>query len=288
MKKYAIRIIGSLCILGALALMFLTPWINIDGLRGKEFREFKQKNEDTLELMESELLSAIQDDDFKDDLRDAKLPYNKSGIKNKIEEINDLLDTLYAGSISFYDLAILSVKAPALITDMNDLVQTDFLYDSSVMEHIAMNNLNLEWDYYYECYVNPDTDEMYSASSVAKHVNELTANTEDNIATLKSYNAVFYSTLFLMGLIALLAVIAAVTNVLNRGRGIKYVFAVLLILLVVGTCVGLPMLNTALYQTGEAMPILEEVTLSITVMPFLAAALSVTSLVLDAFSERKE
>ena len=85
MKKYVIRIVGALCILSAMALLFLLPCVQLDGVSRKELRTMREDVTGVLE-QGAESLYAWLDSDMKDDLKDYDLPSTKAGIKKRFRE----------------------------------------------------------------------------------------------------------------------------------------------------------------------------------------------------------
>ena len=253
MKKILIRILGALCILGAIFIMFSTSWVKIDGIKRSEIKEFRSIISDDLEMTQSVLLELSEDEDGKDDLQDNDLPYTKGKIKSRIKTVDNLTQSLLDLEISFQDITTLSFTAPGLINDLDNFLSTEYASDIIFEE---------------------------SQLVVAEDI-------EDTLESVEDFSLLFYLIGALIVLLVVLGIASAVTHCLNRARFIKYIYLAFVILLVVGLCVTLPMITEIIQSEGTLTEGSEDMALAITPMPFISAALMVVPIVLDIIFERK-
>ena len=253
MKKILVRIIGAIFLLAAVFVMFATPWLQINDINRKELREFRAIATEDLEMTQDILLEGIEmSEDFEDDLKDNDLPYSKGKIKSRIKDVDGLLKSLADTEISFQEVTSLAFTAPGLIADTENFLETEvsaYIFEES------------------QLVTTEDIDEVL-----------------DNMMGL---DIVFYLVGAVIILFVALGVVSAITHCLNKARFIKYIYIVFLVLLVVGLCVVLPMVSDIIQSEGNFTEGAEDISLGITVMPFIAVALTVVPVVLDIIFERK-
>ncbi len=262
-KKYLIRCIGALCILGAVATLFFPAWIQIDGIRRKDFREL-QDNFATVITAEEELLLGNLDA-WKEDLKDNDLPYKKTDLKNWLRDIQSILKDGLDNHISLKELTVLFWKAPGLLKDAKNLTQTD---------HVLEDAVTLAVSYFYP-------DSIYTSRSISRFEKHLIDSLEDASEYFGLIRLGCYCAIVLSVLLALFSVFAAVGHVCNKCRWGKYVLLGISLILAVGGYVGLPMLSQLLQDLFTGVQYLEDMTLRANVIPVLSVILLLVPVVLD-------
>ncbi len=281
MKKYLIRIIGSLCILGSAVLMFVPGWIQAKGVDRRELRNMRADVSGICSEVADRLLYRIEmDDDFKDELKDYDLPYSQGRIKARFREIEDLTDELLNSTVSLEELFILSAKAPSIMQDMENLLDSDgadIFFDAAA---------------YYTLYKGShaiyDPSDNYNQELVDYNAEAIEDATQDAVDVISEFSFLLIVPAMVISLILTLAAASAVTHICNKGRGLKYVFGVILIVMVAGICVALSLTSNMIADLLAAAPAFEDMKLSITAAPFFAIALMLVPGVLDIVFERKK
>ena len=248
-----VRAIGSVCILAALAALFLPACVKIDGVPRKELRAISETLETGLADVEEFLLDYYSSPDIKEDLKDNDLPSTKSSIKSRIQTTATLIDALINTDITINELLMLSLEAPRYIEDTANLLETD----------IVVNQLYLMAD------------------------ESIEDGLEDAVDTLSDISILFVVFSGLLIFIVAVGGISAITHCCNKLRGFKYLFLVIVIGITVGLTVGLPMVNSMIYAAVDLPVEFEDLALKVTIMPYLATALAIVPVVLDIIFERK-
>ena len=275
MKKYLVRVIGALCILAATALLFLPTWLELDGASKKELRYVREDITAIIDITSEAFLESLDDDDFKDDLKDNDLPYTRNTIKKEFKSMNNLTKDLLDNSVSMKELLVLSAKAPGALKTLKGMMElevADDIFFSAAKYALVLGN-----------------DRMDDASLV--DILDKADQLEDQMDVLTesadTLGLVCYALMGVLGLLLLLAVLSAITHVCNKGRGLKYLLLVIMILLVVGSMVAIPMVNDLLGEAMESTPVLRDLSLEVQYTPILAVVLMFVPIVLDIIFERK-
>ena len=278
-KKYLIRIVGSLCILGALAMMFVPSWVNIKDIDRRDLRNLRTDATNiNSAVVDALCIYAQNEDDFKDELKDYDLPYTRSSIKSRGKEIAKLTDELLNDSVSLKELLVLSVKAPGLIKDAENLVDCHEAAEtvfSTTASYVLLEGTQAQ-----------NTSEI-SSKQIQSAADTLETTTQDMIDEIAPVASLTVLLAVVLILILALGAAAAVTHICNKVRWLKYIFAVLLVCLVVGSCVAFPMVTDMLsdFVVDSAF---EDMTLQIAVAPFIAVVLAIVPIVLDITCENKK
>lgn len=276
--KYLWRIVGALCILGAIALLFISPLIKIDGIKSKEFRVIREDLTGAVDTLEEECLNALEYDDFKDELKDNDLPYTKSDLKTQFSNMKSLIKELLDDTISLQEVTQLSLKAPKLIKNLSNWVESDVFDESMylVVDYLAYEGNNA---------IGPN--EVLDEEAYA---DDLKNSIEETVDMLPEVSAIFTILLVLLVLMALLTVGSAVTHVCNKGRWLKYILLVVVAALVIGSAVALPMVSQLIDVEALAGDMLDidEIGLSVAIAPFVSLVILFVPVVLDIVFERKK
>ncbi len=273
MKKIIIRILGSLCLLAAVAAMFMPAWVKLDSDCRKEVREFTKLVSSDLDAIQQNLTrfatqdvtlapDLSQNDSFvspdsdlvKEELKDNDLPRTEIKIRRRIKETRELVKDLTATEFSVNALTGITFKVPQYIKDTETVLSA---------ENVSMV--------------------VFASASLVS-----IEDAEELIGDIADFGFIFYiAGGFLLFMVAF-GVLAAVTHSLNKARFLKYIFLVFLIIMVVGTCVALPFLAEGIMDDPSLGEHFEDLAFNITAMPFIAVALSIVPIVLDCAFERKK
>lgn len=258
MKKILIRIVGSLCILASLAVLFLVPSVKLEDVSRKDLRTYRKTLTGDLELVQETLLYTLSDylskDDLQDDLQDCDLPSSKTQIKNRFSETKNLLTKLLDEEISLKELMDLSMKAPRYIDDTENLLETNY------------------------------AAELIFETSEIVYIEDV----EDVIEVADDLKMLFWGILIFFFSVIAFGVVAAVTHSLPWLRFIKYFFLFMLVLTVVIISVGVPLLNELIQDEFTLAEELEDMTLAASILPYTAILLAIVPVVLDIIFERKK
>lgn len=257
MKKYLIRLIGSLCILGALAILLMTTWVQVEGIKNRDLKNIRNQLTADLELAQEKMLCYSEMEMFEEDLKEYGLPRTPSKIKGRFKETENLVKELLNTDVSFYEVLWVAKEAPAYIADTQDLLEIPALADSLIQ-------------------TGEDADFEITPESL-----------EDTMDSVSGFKVIFVLVFAFFIFLMALALAAAVTHMLNKVRWIKYIFLVFLVLFVVGVCVGVPMAADIIHDEVYMPPEFADLSLRVTIMPYLAAALMLVPIVLDIIFERK-
>ncbi len=269
-KKYLFRCIGALCILASVASLFFPAWIQIDGIRRKDFRELQDTVGAVVAQEEAWLTENLED--YKEDLKDNDLPYKKSGLKTWFRDINSILNDGLDDKISLKELTVLIWKAPGFLKDAENLVETD---------HVLEDGVSLAVNHFY-----PGSD--YTLKSIHRFERTLTDGLEDATGYFGLISMGCYCAIVLSVLLALFAVFSAVGHVCNKYRWGKYVLLGISVILTVGGYVGLPMLSGLLQEFFTGVKYLEDIELRANLFPVLSVVLLLAPVVLDIVSKPKK
>lgn len=270
-----------MCILAAIALLFMTPLIKINDVSSRDFRTLRNITFDACEGIEENILAYLEkgDEDFQEELKDNDLPYTKGTVKRRVGELENIAKDLLNDSVSMQELLILSCKAPGIVTDLKNILQTNQL--SNLTFHAFASALAAA----DEELITPDFD-LNSCEEL------LQTSAEDAVDAIGS---LVYLTYVLAGLIILflaLAVLAACTHICNKGRWVKYLLLALVLLIIVGVFIATPALSNVVGGAfRDGMNMFEgwaDIRLSIAITPFFSVALLVIPIVLDIIFERKK
>ena len=274
MKKYLIRIIGALCILGAITLLFLSPFMEITGIKRADLRDFREDAEALLDGVSQTMQDRVAyDEDFEEDLKDNDFPYKKSEIKKRFKEVEELATELLNNKISIHELLVISVKAPGIVKDFGNLLNTDGGdYVINAIVESGMEQVREE---------NPDA--YFDDSDITEYKKTIRGDAEDAVALLSALSIAFIGLAVVLALIVLLAVISAVTHVCNKKRGMKYIVLAIVLILVVGGTVAGPLVSN-LVDLNEPFT---DAGLQMAIMPYVALALMFVPVILDIIFERK-
>lgn len=278
-KKYLIRVIGALCILGALALMFMPGWVTLDGISRRDLRNIRSDIDGVFDAALDDFTHYNEHNDaFTDELKDCDLPHTRSSIKSRFKEVTHLTEELLDDTVSLQELLTVSIKAPGMMTDMENLLSSrkvSSAFFGSAAEYIL--------------YVGTQaTGEEYDSEVVGVAADELEKAAEDGLDVVSEISPLFVLLAGVLILILALGVAAAALHICNKGRWVKYLFLSVLVVLVAGSCVAFPMASGILADSLDDMSAFEDLALQITVTPFIAVALAIVPIVLDIIFERKK
>lgn len=279
LKKYAIRSVGALCILGALALMFMGSWIKLKDVDRRDLRSLREQLKDFTGAAEKAYISQLQESRlFKDEAKDCDLPASSGKVKAGIKEVDTLIGSVLDENVSFWEALDLSVRAPRIAETTEELLESDcadslFTYTAYYL-WIDEYRQDEELDY---------NDIMELAR---KDGRQFATMTEDIADGYEEFSPLVVLLTAVLCMIILLGVAAAATHICNRVRWLKYIFLVLLVLLVAGTLVATSFASDMIADLVGGP--LADLTLSITVVPFFAIALMIVPVVLDIAFERKK
>lgn len=278
-KKYLIRTIGALCILGAVALMFIGGWVEMKDMDKKELRNVRGKLEDCTAAAETAYISLLKENRmFKDEAKDCDLPTSSSKAKADIKEIDSLVDSVLDETVSFGELLDLTIRAPHIVEKTEELVESDCA-DSLFTEMAYRMWVDEYWQ---------DAETTYEeVRAMARTDGQQFADMSETLVDgYEEFSMVVLLLMVALFMIIVLGVGAAATHISNRARWLKYIFLALLVLLTVGTMVATSAVSEMVgEQVGGPFA---DLTLSITVTPFFAIALMIVPVVLDVVSERKK
>jgi len=278
MKKYLIRAIGALCILAAIAVLFLTTTVNVDGIKRADLKELRTDAQEILDTTSEQIaFFALQNDSFKEDLKDNGFPSTSSAIKKPFREINDLSKSLLDESVTLKEVLTISIKAPGLIKKANNLFESkgsDVLVDVITAHTI-------------EKQLEEDPEIVFTDEAVQEFKTSFKENAQDAIQTLSTYSFAIVALTGLLILIIALAVLSAALHICNKGRWVKYILLAIVFIIVVGgtvaTLMSADLIKNAVGENGT----FGNLTLRMGVMPYIALVLMFVPMVLDIIFERK-
>ena len=280
-KKYLIRAVGALCILGSLALIFLASFISLDGVKSRQWRELRNDTESMCQAVEDRFLLELEFSDiFEDELDDCDLPHTKSKIKSRFKEIENMLDIVMSDSIAMKDVLVLSTKAPMLVENLEEIVESDIVSEtffSAVAEYVVDKQID-------QGIIDYGSDRLDIIDATTDMYIEDSEDTVDMISELSSVFVLLTAALLFF---ICLGVVAAVTHMFNKVRWIKYLYMAFLIILVVGFCVAAPLVSELIVDIAADVPALEDLSLKMAVAPFISVVLAIVPVVLDIVFERK-
>lgn len=281
-KKYLMRAIGTLCILGSLVLIFMTGFIQIDGVRGRDWRKFRENTEDMCEIVEDSFLRNLENSDiFEDELEDCDLPHTRSKLKALFKDVDAMSDTITSEKYALKDVLVLSCKAPKLINSLEGITDSNIVsrtFFTAIASHVVEQQSRegiIECSPYDEEVINA-TAEMYMDSS------------EDTIELVSELSPVFLGLAAALIVFIALGLISAITHMFNKGRWVKYLFLVLMISLVVGFAIAAPTISAMITDNMMNTSNLKDMVLKVTLTPYIALALAIVPVVLDIIFERKK
>ena len=276
MKKFLIRLIGSLCILASLALMLMPGWIQAKDVDRKALRDTRSDVEGMLAAAEDRYLLLLDNmSGFKEEVKDYDLPYTPSRVKSRFRQLGNLSDSLLDRDLSLFELYTLSMKAPEVLEDVENLLDSDAA--DAVFIAVAQYTLS------ESSQANPDSS--LSASELSDFYQD---------AALDSLEGIFDVSFLLMIpavfiiLVVTLAIVSAVTHMCNKVRWFKYLYLFILVAMVAGTCVALSLTSDMLAELVKTVPAFADMRLQITITPFIAVALMFVPMILDIVYERKK
>ena len=257
MRKLFIRIAGSVCVLAALAVMLFPTWVQIDGISRKDVRTTRNGLVTGLEYAETTLLRALDGeyaDRYQDDLKDNDLPSRKSQIKKSFRETETLIKELVNTEISLREALWVAVEAPGYIKNTENFLSTDYCASTvfSVFEQPEV----------YQEFVQDMVDEA------------------------SAYTGIMIVAVILLIMLIALGCAVAVTYSMDRLRFLKYIFISALAVMVVGLLIALPIITEIVQDVSD--PMMEEMKLTVTAMPFMSVLLAAVPVVLDIIFKRKK
>lgn len=280
-KKYLIRIIGALCILGSLALIFMTSMLEIDGVKTKDWRKFSEDTEKVCKTVEDDFLTNLEHSElFEDELDDCDLPHTRSKLKSLFKEVYAVTDTITAKEYALKDVLVLSWKAPKLIDSIEGITDSRMVsnvFFVSIASHVVyeQSKAGIIDCSPYDSEVIANTAEMYMDTS------------EDTIEMISELSPVFLALTAALVFFVILGLVSAIAHMFNKGRWVKYLFLVLLICLVVGFTIAAPLVSEMITDSMMNTSNLKDLVLQMTFTPYLAVALAIVPVVLDIIFERK-
>lgn len=260
--KYIIRFIGSICILAAVALLFFSPIVEIDGVKNKDFQTMYSQFEKVSTQQGDWLISAVEQSNssVKEELREYDLPYRKSELKTWFRNINGLVKETLNRSITLEEVFNLVWNVPGLVEDLENLVQTDSLLEKGI------NGMVISYD-----------EEAFD-------IYEILEKAEGYFDVIRRAS---YLVIGLFAVLTLLVVAAVIGNMLNKGRGIKYAVLVIVTAMTVGCYIGVPSLSTLLSEAVSEIEPFGDMKLYTTAVPILACVLLIIPAVLDFWNKKR-
>lgn len=255
-QKILIRFVGSLCILGALAVLLMTTWVQIEGVKNRDLKDMRNQLTADLETAQEKMLYYSETEMFDEDLKEYGLPRTPSKIKARFKTTEALIKELLNTDISFYEILWVSKEAPAYIDDTVAVLEIPLLAKNLIQ--------------------TSDTEFEITPESL-----------EETMDSVADFKAIFIIVFAFFIILMVLALVAAVTHMLNKVRWIKYIFLAFVVLFVVGVCVGVPMAADIIHDEVYMTPEFKDLSLRVTIMPYIAAALMLVPIVLDIVFERK-
>lgn len=254
MKKIIIRIIGALCIFGALAILFCSPWVRLKNVSNRELRNIRQELTGDIALVRDKVTEQLADPKFRDELRDHGLPGTKAGVKKGAREVSALIEELLNDRVSFGELVQVSAKAPGYIRDVENLLDTrncgEAVFEAS------------EYVYY------DDAEEL--------------------IDTVSDYVFLLYIVTGFFVLVGLFGCAGAITHCFGKVKWLKYSFLGILAVLVVGVAIAVHFASGLIPDMFELPKEFQKLSLQITPFPLFALVLGVMPVVLEAVFDREK
>ena len=257
MKKIIMRIIGAVCILTSLIVMFFPSWITIDNVSRSDFREFRADTLDDLENVKNKFMGYYEyNEEIKEELENNDLPYTKGKIKKRFNQSKELLKQLMDKDIKLKEVIWLSLEAPKLIKDTENLLETPICATL-----IFSNSKNVSYN-----------------------------EAEDVIDAVADYKFAFWLIFAFFVVLIALGLTAAATQIINKLKFFKFIFFGVLVLFVVAVCVISPIVSNIMADSLNLPQSMSDISLKVTVMPFVTIALSIVPIVLDIiiFAEAKK
>lgn len=282
-KKYLIRIVGALCILGAAALMFMPAWLQIKDIPRRDVRDLREDVSGICTAVSDRfIMNANRDDDFKEELKDYGLPYTRGKINSRFATIEDLAKSILDCDISLQELLVLGVEAPGLIKDATNMIDSrdvSAVFYGSTVQYVLFEGTQA---------ITEDYDDDIEKQIIEENIENLENATEDVVEVLSDISFLFAVLAGVLILVLALAVASAVTHVCNKTRWLKYIFLTVLVLLVVGSCLAVPMASEMIAGSMDAASAYADVSLRMTATPFISVALMIVPIILDIVYERKK
>lgn len=282
-KKYLIRIVGALCILGAAALMFMPAWLQIKDIPRRDLRDLREDVSGICTAVSDRfIMNANRDDDFKEELKDYGLPYTRGKINSRFATIEDLAKSILDCDISLQELLVLGIEAPGLIKDATNMIDSrdvSAVFYGSTVQYILFEGTQA---------ITEDYDDNIENQIIEENIENLENATEDVVEVLSDISFLFAVLAGVLILILALAVASAITHVCNKTRWLKYIFLTVLVLLVVGSCLAVPMASEMIAGSVDAASAYADVSLRMTATPFISVALMIVPIILDIVYERKK
>lgn len=282
-KKYLIRIVGALCILGAAALMFMPAWLQIKDIPRRDLRDLREDVSGICTAVSDRfIMNANRDDDFKEELKDYGLPYTRGKINSRFATIEDLAKSILDCDISLQELLVLGIEAPGLIKDATNMIDSrdvSAVFYESTVQYILFEGTQA---------ITEDYDDDIENQIIEENIENLENATEDVVEVLSDISFLFAVLAGVLILILALAVASAITHVCNKTRWLKYIFLTVLVLLVVGSCLAVPMASEMIAGSMDAASAYADVSLRMTATPFISVALMIVPIILDIVYERKK
>ncbi len=277
-KKYLIRIVGAFCILGAIALMLMPAWVVLDDVGHRDLRELRSDVSGICAEASDDFVRRIdRDEDFQDELRDYDLPYTRGSIKGKFQDVEDLANELMNDTVSIKEIVMLCFKAPGLLRDMENLLDSDC---GDTFFQAAARYILREEGYLSDSDVGMDTI-VYAGD-------QLREDTENTMEMFYDFSDYLIPVAVVILLPFAFGVACAATHICNKARWLKYLFLAMVIGIVAGSCVVLPVVSEIAADALGNVPAFAEMTLKMNVTPFIAVVLMIVPVILDIIFERKK
>ena len=248
MKKIFVRIAGSLCVVAVLIMFFFTTWVQIEGVKARDMRNFRKQLTGQLEDIQDRLTSALQYEHIKDDLRDNDLPRTKTGIKNRIGETKDILKELIDDKVSFGELFLVATKGPGYIAETERLLESTYCTDVIFYEGI-------------------DVVEMETVQQIADEAEQ--------------YVGVFYLVTIGLVIFVLLGCASVVVNIFGKLNVLKYVFLIIAVVVIFAVSIGIPYLSSFIQNELPLPSEIMDISLGVTAAPYITLFFVVAIIALD-------
>lgn len=270
-KTMLIRLVGALCIIGSVVMLFLSPWVQLDGLKRKEKSAVTDVLSEVYDGVEEGAVTLVEDiDEISKALKKADLPYKEKAVKTMVRGITDPLKAVFDEGVSLQGIFSLSWAFPEVAEWMG--VTMDVMLDNA------------------------------AAIGPAEEVTEVLEDIQDALETPVSIVRVVVIVFLAL---AVLTLLSAVCHMCNRVRWVKYLLLVLVMALVIGSYVAVPIASDSMNDAIEdavdslqeslnlpaevmaAVLTLENLELTMGLMPALGAVLLLVPVLLDIIFEGK-
>ena len=253
MKNVILKITSALCVIISVILFFFTSTVVFSNIRGSEVRAFRKEILANIDNVKDDVVERYEYDRFVEEMEDNELPETKGAAKRRIREVRNTFETLLDGKISIMDIVNFSSKAPGLIIDTENLLETDFA--KAVLK-------------------NAGPDAYEEVSDTMDYISDITFPFEAIIA--------FFA------ILALLGIVSAVLSVFNKASVVKWIYFIILTLVVVAISIGVSLISPELPYMLNLTGDMEDMIITTTASPYLSVVFALASVILGIVIKKKE